>query len=56
MKTCEACGKKVLKVFTQSFNNEDYLELCKECYDQYELNREMAFDMEYERQREEGII
>jgi len=48
---CELCEKEVETLFKTLYNNEDYKMLCPKCFG-YETDRG---DMEYERQKEEGI-
>ena len=49
--TCESCGKEFPILTKLLLNNEDIQMVCLDCQMKYESRG----DMEYERQREEGL-
>jgi protein-arginine kinase activator protein McsA len=48
---CDSCGKETGKLHELSLNNEDPQMVCEQCLGKAEA----IGDMEYDRQREEGI-
>ena len=50
--TCESCGKEFPILTRLLINNDDIQMVCTKCHNDYES----IGDIEYERQREEGIV
>jgi ribosome-binding protein aMBF1 (putative translation factor) len=52
MPICEKCEKQAKELFKVMYMHGEDLYVCQDCYD-YEC---MRGDMEYERQKEEGML